>query len=64
VRVAGVTARVVSALAAPGQLGVYLITFEIPNTVAPGAFAALSVTTESASGETIASNPSTIAAIQ
>jgi uncharacterized protein (TIGR03437 family) len=64
VRVAGVTARVVSALAAPGQLGVYLITFEIPNTVAPGAFAALSVTTESASGATIASNPSTIAAIQ
>jgi uncharacterized protein (TIGR03437 family) len=64
VRIAGLSARVVSAVAAPGQLGVYLITFEIPSTVTPGAFAPLSVTVESASGEAIASNPSTIAAIQ
>jgi uncharacterized protein (TIGR03437 family) len=64
VRVAGLSARVLSAVAAPDQLGVYLITFEIPSTVTPGAFAPLSVTVESAGGETIASNPSAIAAIQ
>ncbi len=64
VRVAGTPARLVSAITAPGLIGVYLVSFEVPAGIAPGAFPELIITAETAGGERVPSNGSTLAAVQ
>lgn len=64
VRVADTPARVLSAVTAPGLLGVYYVSFEVPASLAPGSFLPLLLTVQTANGESVPSNASVLAAVQ